>query len=126
MEIRNRILYSADPINNLNINYQNLLGSGRLNLLAAFKYNSAKAPLMKFVPNPSNGEFVINFNLVESGNYQISVFDVLGKLYHREEFFAQNKIQQISFDFESIKQGYYTVQLTGSEVNTSSGIIIVK
>ena len=126
VEIRNRILYSADPINNLNINYQNLLGSGRLNLLAAFKYNSAKAPLMKFVPNPSNGEFVINFNLVESGNYQISVFDVLGKLYHREEFFAQNKIQQISFDFESIKQGYYTVQLTGSEVNTSSGIIIVK
>jgi len=90
-EIRRRVLNSADNINNVNSVYLNLLGSGRLNLFAAFEYNRLKFPVMKITPNPSAGKIEIDFNLVESGNYQISVFDVLGKLYHRECFFAQAK-----------------------------------
>jgi hypothetical protein len=125
-EIRRRVLNSADNINNVNSVYLNLLGSGRLNLFAAFEYNRLKFPVMKITPNPSAGKIEIDFNLVESGNYQISVFDVLGKLYHRECFFAQAKAYIRSFDLGHIKQGYYTIQLTSSEVNFSSGIIIVK
>lgn len=125
-EIRNRIIHTTDNINSANSDYQNLLGTGRLNLLAAFEYERAKEPLMRFVPNPSNGEFVIDFNFTESGNYQISVFDVLGKLYHREDFFADANVQKRSFDLDNLTQGYYTIQLTGSGINASSGIVIVK
>ena len=125
-EIRNRIIYTTDNIYSANSDYQNLLGTGRLNLLAAFEYDRTKEPLMKFVPNPSNGEFVIDFNFIESGNYQISVFDVLGKLYHREDFFADANVEKINFDLDNLTQGYYTIQLTGSGLNSSSGIVIVK
>jgi len=125
-EIRDRIIHSADDINSANSNYHNLLGTGRLNLLAAFEYDITKQPLMYFVPNPSNGEFVVDLNITDSGNYQISVFDVLGKLYHREEFFADANVQKRIFDLDNLTQGYYTIQLTGSGLNSSSGIIIVK
>jgi subtilisin family serine protease len=125
-DIRHRIINSTDNVNSENKDYQNLLGTGRLNLLAAFEYDNARQPLMRFVPNPSNGEFVIDFNFTESGNYQISVFDVLGKLYHREEFFADVNLQKRSFDLHNLIQGYYTIHLTGSGLNSSSGIVIVK
>jgi subtilisin family serine protease len=125
-EIRYRIIHSTDEINSSNSEYQNQLGTGRLNLLAAFEYDRTKEPLMKFVPNPSNGEFVINFNFIESGNYQISVFDVLGKLYHREDFLADANVKKRNFDLDNLTQGYYTIQLTGCGLNTSSGIVIVK
>ena len=125
-KIRNRIIHTTDNIYSENSNYQNLLGTGRLNLIAAFEYDTANLQLMNIIPNPSNGKFILDFNFSESGNYQISVFDVLGKLYHREDFFVNTNLHKISFDLDNLTQGYYTIQLTGSSVKNSSGLIIVK
>jgi hypothetical protein len=63
---------------------------------------------------------------LNSGNYQISFFDVLGNLYHRTEFFALATESNINFSLDYLKQGYYTVQLSGNGVSANSGIVIVK
>lgn len=125
-QIRNRILYSSDNIDDVNGSYQNKLGEGRLNLLAAFDYEPIEQPLIKLFPNPSDGKLEVQLNFKESGNYQLSVFDVLGKLYHREDFFGEVNTQTRTLDLDYLTQGYYTVQLTGNGLNTSSGIVIVK
>ncbi|MAC85998.1 MAG: hypothetical protein CMC94_03525, partial [Flavobacteriales bacterium] len=125
-QIRNRLLSSADAIAKENVMFENLLGSGRLNLSAAFDYASPKKSVMTLFPNPSNGNFTIDFTQLNSGNYQISFFDVLGNLYHRTEFFASATESNINFSLDYLKQGYYTVQLSGNGVSANSGIVIVK
>ena len=40
-------------------------------------------------PKPSNGHFTLDIEFDEWGNYQLSIFDVYGKLYYREDFVAQ-------------------------------------
>tara|TARA_B110000977_G_scaffold175113_1_gene229593 strand:- start:166 stop:1608 length:1443 start_codon:yes stop_codon:yes gene_type:complete len=125
-QIKNRLLKTADAIHSQNSIYQDSLGSGRLNLQAAFQYNRKSVPEMTFIPNPTEGEFYIDFNLIESGNYQISVYDVLGKLYYRTDFFAQANASELKLNLDYLKQGYYAIQLRGNGMNTSSGIVIVK
>jgi hypothetical protein len=77
-------------------------------------------------PNPSNGVFDLLLELPDYGNYQISIFDVLGKLYHRTDFFARSKSHSEHLNLQDIKQGYYTVEILGANYHNSSGIIIVK
>lgn len=125
-QIRNRLLNSADAIAKENVMFENLLGSGRLNLSAAFDNDSTKKSVMTLFPNPSNGNFTIDFTQLNSGNYQISFFDVLGNLYHRTKFFASATESNINFSLDYLKQGYYTVQLSGNGVSANSGIVIVK
>ena len=126
VEIKNRMIASAVNINSENELYKNQLGSGRLDLLAAFEYDRKQVPLVSISPNPSAGIFTAEINILASGNYQISVFDVLGKLYHRRDFFADGNSSKINFDFDYLTQGYYTIQLTGNGLNSTSGIVIVK
>ena len=123
IQIKNRLIYSSDsyPIQN---GYQGLLGYGRLNLARAIDENYHDAQVLSLHPNPSNGNFEGKLNFLESGNYQISIFDVLGKLYHREYFYAQTGVSKIKFDFENLKPGYYTIKLSG-KVSINNVFIIL-
>lgn len=49
-------------------------------------------------PKPSNGHFTLDMELDEWGNYQLSIFDVYGKLYYREDFVAQ--VHQVEKKFK--------------------------
>ena len=79
----------------MNQDYQNLLGTGRLNLASALAHDlqtndteSAKNPDITVFPNPSSGQFNLTFQSHIGVEYQLSVFDVLGKLYYRENLFV--------------------------------------
>ena len=123
-EIRNRLLNSTDYIKDINPQHYLGLGTGRLNLLSAFSEIEKIALITS--PNPSNGVFDLLLELPDYGNYQISIFDVLGKLYHRTDFFARSKSHTEHLNLQDIKQGYYTVEIRGAKYHNSSGIIIVK
>ncbi len=123
-EIRIRILNSADYIDDYNPLYLAQLGTGRLNVLNAISEISKNT--LEIFPNPSRGIFVLELNLIDYGNYQISIFDVLGKLYYRTEFFVRSKLHTEHLNLQDIKQGYYTIEINGTSYYNSSGIIIVK
>jgi serine protease len=122
-QIKNRLLNNTDCINDLNPLYSNGIGTGRLNLLNCF-YESEKTELITF-PNPSNGVFDLRLELPNYGNYQISIFDVLGKLYHRRDFCVSSKSHTEHLNLKDIKQGYYIIQISGDKYSKSSGIVIV-
>ena len=132
-QIRERLLNSTDDIYAVNSEYQDLLGIGRLNLLSAlvyelstFEFETLEHLGMDITPNPSLGIFNLRIHVREYGNYQLSVFDVLGKLYYREDFFADVNTVERSLKLDHINQGYYTVKIVGANFEKSSGIVVVK
>ena len=126
-QIKERLLNSTDDIYAVNSQYQGLLGMGRLNLLSAFEYDETLRHAGIIIsPNPGSGTFNLTIHDREYGNYQLSVFDVLGKLYYREDFFVDAKVFKKNIELQNMKQGYYLLKITGADFERSSGIVIVK
>lgn len=71
-------------------------------------------------PKPSNGHFTLDIEFDESGNYQLSIFDVYGKLYYREDFVAQVHHVEKSLNLQHLHQGSYIVKLSSASEQASS------
>jgi hypothetical protein len=76
-------------------------------------------------PKPSNGHFTLDIEFDELGNYQLSIFDVYGKLYYREDFVAQVHQVEKSLNLQHLHQGSYIVKLSSSSEQASSLFTIV-
>ncbi len=130
-QIKARLLNSTDDIYPFNQDYQNLLGTGRLNLASALAYEleinnteSAKILGISVFPNPTSGQFHLTFQSHSSIEYQLSVFDVLGKLYYRENFFATEEKFHKVISTKDLNRGYYFIQIIGPHCKMNSNIII--
>jgi hypothetical protein len=56
--------------------------------------------------------------------YQLYVFDVLGKLYYRENFFATEENVHKVLSIKDINRGYYTIQIICPQSEMNTGIMI--
>ena len=115
----------------MNQDYQNLLGTGRLNLASALAFDlqtndteSAKNPDISVFPNPSSGQFYLTFQSHLGVEYQLSVFDVLGKLYYRENFFTTEENFHKVLSIKDLNRGYYNIQIVGPQCKMNTGIMI--
>ena len=130
-QIKARLLNSTDEIYSVNQDYQNLLGTGRLNLASALAYD-LNTDAVEFVnnsgisvfPNPSSGQFHLTFQSHLGVEYQLSVFDVLGKLYYRENFFATEENFHKVLSIKDLNRGYYTIQIVGPQCKMNTGLMI--
>jgi len=125
-EIRRRLLNSAINIDGQNLGYEAMLGSGRLDVYEALRYNQTNAFEFSLAPNPSHGEFILDFVPNIAGNYDFRIFDILGKLIYQEVLYVETVGICKDFSLNHIKQGYYTMDVSGEDITMSSGIIIVK
>ena len=130
-QITVRLLNSTDDIYPYNQDYQNLLGTGRLNLASALAFDlqtndteSAKNPDISVFPNPSSGQFYLTFQSHVGMEYQLYVFDVLGKLYYRENFFATEENVHKVLSIKDLNRGYYNIQIVGPQCKMNTGIMI--
>lgn len=119
-EIKQRIIASSDPIAN------ELLGNGRLNLLEAFNYQPATNLQVNIYPNPNRGSFNLSISNLKNNAFQLSIYDVLGNLYYREDFSGIGKSFVEKIELANLHNGYYLVVIGTREFNYSSGIIIAK
>lgn len=78
-----------------------------------------KGPEFSLFPNP--GDDLINLRFNESGNYQIQLLDVSGKLIYNQSLNG-NRVQ---FDVSSVASGYYLIRVS-SESGSSSKPVIVR
>ena len=130
-QIKERLLNSTDDIYSVNQDYQNLLGTGRINLASALAYD-LKTDAVEFVknsgisifPNPSSGQFNLTFQSHLGVEYQLSVFDVLGKLYYRENFFTTEENFHKVLSINDLNRGYYNIQIVGPQCKMNTGIMI--
>ena len=130
-QIKARLLNSTDDIYPFNQDYQSFLGTGRLNLASALSYE-LKANDSEFTnntdilifPNPSSGKFNLTFQSHIGIEYQLSIFDVLGKLYYRENFFSTEENFHKVLSLEYLNCGYYKIQIVGPQCKLNASIMI--
>ena len=62
---------------------------------------------MNVYPNPNDGQFTIEFSGIESGNANISLFDMLGKEFYQETRSIDNSMNLIKMQLNKIPKGEY-------------------
>jgi len=85
-QIQQLIEDSADPIDHLNPGYEGLLGAGRINCYAGVMTDIDYEPkipidyqILRNYPNPFNSSTKISYELAETGDVTIDIFDILGR-----------------------------------------------
>ena len=66
---------------------------------------------MTIYPNPANGSSTLTFNLPETGNVNLTIYDISGKVISQYNSFLESGIQ--SFQLPTIQSGLYLVSATG-------------
>ncbi|MBN2668603.1 MAG: T9SS type A sorting domain-containing protein [Bacteroidales bacterium] len=95
----------------------NIEDEGAIDLEVNNKYEDQQ--LIVF-PNPNNGQFIIEFNEFETGNYEI--IDLSGKVIAQENF---NNIKQIKH-LDQLEKGIYLVNIQVDSKYTKSIKIVVQ
>jgi hypothetical protein len=81
---------------------------------------------MQSYPNPFNSQTIIKFQLGESSNIKLLVYNSLGQLISTlvDEFRPKGKYE-ISFDGKYLSSGVYYIQLSsGSKMETRSMLLL--
>ncbi|MBW8050970.1 MAG: T9SS type A sorting domain-containing protein [Cytophagales bacterium] len=76
---------------------------------------------LKIYPNPTSGEFAVEFNVPETQNIEITLYDVTSRPIYRESFIGFSGTYRKQFDLSNLKTGFakgiYLLQIiSGSEV----------
>ena len=78
-------------------------------------------------PNPFNPTTTIMFDLVEAGNVEITVFDVMGKEVAR---LVNGQMGQgrhtISFDAQNLPAGMYLYRMTAGSFSATHKMLLIK
>jgi hypothetical protein len=74
-------------------------------------------------PNPNNGEFTIKFNLVESNNVNIQVFDIRGRSILNKDFNSTGEFNQI-INLGNVQSGMYLLNVNNGLRTVTRKIIV--
>jgi len=79
---------------------------------------------LNFYPNPSNGQFKLNFNLENQGNTEISIFDLNGREVYREQLndFAGSYSKDVNLQGQP--SGLYILKISQGEKVMSKKVVI--
>lgn len=70
---------------------------------------------LSFYPNPSNGEFQIQFANDLSGHYHISLYNLTGSLVKEKSIDALDTVDSVQLDLTPLPAGTYFVSITGPD-----------
>ncbi len=111
-----------------NIVYYRLLNtslSGEKELSEIFKvdFNSSDFDIV-IVPNPSNGEFHVNYTVPYSDEYTIQIVDAFGRtIVNKKEELKKGK-SYLQFDLSAYKKGVFTITINNKTSTSKQRIVI--
>ena len=88
--------------------------------------NNSNNIIASIYPNPNNGEFIIELDLIKSSNCQINITNMLGQKVYEEKIFVSNLKNKIPIQLSGITNGAYNVSLIIDNENYTKQIIITK
>ena len=88
-------------------------------------FNSNKFTLLQNVPNPSNGNTIINFNTPNSENISFNITDMFGKIIYSKDIESISGLNTININ-EKLSTGIYTYSIKNDEKLLSKRMIISK
>jgi len=75
---------------------------------------------LSLFPNPANDLLNIKYNISQSGNGTIMIYDVLGKLIYNEIISATSGINIITIPVKELSAGYYRIKLETGGMSAST------
>jgi subtilisin family serine protease len=133
-QIQQLIEDSADPIDDLNPGYEGLLGAGRINCYTGVmtgiddeSENPYEYQLLRNYPNPFNSSTKISYEINNTGDVAIDIFDILGRKVET----LINGIQpagkySLVWEATGLPSGIYFARLESNDQVTSNKMIFLK
>lgn len=85
--------------------------------------NSSAAVAMSLAPNPSNGQFSLNYKTDRNETIVINVLDVLGKTVYTQTTNMTLGLNTVMLDLQFLPAGSYSVRVLGSAILTEELIV---
>lgn len=85
---------------------------------------SALEPFISVYPNPSNGQFTVNMDVIESSKLLITLYDVSGKAVHTEDLGGFSGKFNKTFNLTHLSAGVYTLNLVMDQGTARYKLII--
>jgi serine protease AprX len=123
---------------NNSANPDNLLGYGVVNAedavltaLSSVGENALLSTPDSFVihwtfPNPTNAMAKLGMNIKESGTYNISIYDLLGRLIKSETINLRRGVSYVNLDMNSYSTGTYLYDISKGNLNSSGKLTVIK
>ena len=97
----------------------------RLNLLIGVPKIEQKKFSMLMYPNPTNGDFKLEFKNSSLGDYAIRVFSISGKLIHEQRVSITDIVTQTeALQLTNMTKGIYFVQVIGENGGVTKKLIV--
>jgi hypothetical protein len=77
---------------------------------------------LNIFPNPSEGNFIVQCNIAEKGNYTLRISDIQGRIISENEMFFNYGNQQVQVHI--LQKGFYLLQLENLDWKSIQKIII--
>jgi hypothetical protein len=99
--------------------------------LTDIKNSSSTLPatfeLSQNYPNPFNPSTIIEFALPQTGKYSLKVYNIIGQeVANLLDDALSTGVHKVTFDASRLSSGMYIYQLSGSSVNMSKKMILIK
>ena len=65
---------------------------------------------MSLYPNPNDGNFNIDFETIENGDYNIRIYNSTGKVINTTTRYLEAGSNSIDFSFNELPQGLYLIE----------------
>jgi len=77
-------------------------------------------------PNPFNPTTTINFALAQAGDYELSIFNVLGQTVDKFTGFSEQGVVSVEWDASNRASGVYFYKLTSGDYTDTKKMMLVK
>ncbi len=77
-------------------------------------------------PNPSNGQFTLHINNYADNNFELYVFDAVGKIIYNKTIQINNADYTEQINLENVAAGIYQVKLINDDAQYSYPVVIQK
>jgi len=95
-------------------------------LTSAIQENEMVIGDVSIYPNPTNGQFVIDYKATNGGDYLVRIFDMTGQIVFSQSYGAAVGQNSIHIDMSSYRQGIYLLEMSDININSKNSTSIHK
>jgi hypothetical protein len=95
-------------------------------LTTAIQENDLTMGDVSIYPNPSNGQFVVDYKATSDGDYLVKIFNMTGQVVFSQSYSAGVGQNTIHIDMSSYRQGIYLLEMSDINLNSKKNTSIHK
>jgi hypothetical protein len=77
-------------------------------------------------PNPTNGQFVVDYNATSGGDYLVRIFNMTGQVVFSQSYSAGAGQNSIHIDMSHYRQGIYLLEMSDINLNSKKNTSVHK